>query len=101
MVQYAVTLKEGDWTVFKDGRPLENALTREALRSQSDGKGLFRFPAVPDGVYVLHIEGGKTARAYAPTDMIVTVSHTATRDSVVLTLSEDGCGFIRFSPQWR
>jgi hypothetical protein len=30
MVQYAVTLKEGDWTVFKDGRPLENALTRSA-----------------------------------------------------------------------
>jgi hypothetical protein len=80
---------------------LENALTREVLRSQSDDKGLFRFPAVPDGIYVLHIEGGKTARAYAPTDMIVPVSHTATRDSVVLTLSEDSCGFIRFSPQWR
>jgi len=80
---------------------LENALTREVLRSHSDEKGLFRFPAVPDGSYVLHIEGGKTARAYAPTDMIVPVSHTATRDSVVLTLSEDGCGSITFSPQWR
>jgi hypothetical protein len=80
---------------------LENALTREVLRSQSDDKGLFRFPDVPDGIYVLHIEGGKTARAYAPTDMVVPVSHTATRDSVVLTLSEDSCGFIRFSPQWR
>ncbi|MFL5297182.1 MAG: DUF2188 domain-containing protein [Phenylobacterium sp.] len=30
MVQYAVTLKDGDWTVFKDGAPLEHALTRSA-----------------------------------------------------------------------
>jgi len=79
---------------------LENALTREVLRSQSNDKGMFQFAAVPDGTYVLHIEGGKTARTYAPTDMIVPVSHTATRDSVVLTLNEDGCGFIRFAPRW-
>ena len=79
---------------------LENALTREVLRSQSDDNGMFQFAAVPDGIYVLHIEGGKTTRAYTPTDMIVPVSHTATRGSVVLTLNEDGCGFIRFSPRW-
>jgi hypothetical protein len=30
MVQYAVTLKDGDWTVFKDGQPLERGLTRSA-----------------------------------------------------------------------
>jgi len=30
MVQYAVTLKEGDWTVFKDGAPFETAPTRSA-----------------------------------------------------------------------
>jgi hypothetical protein len=30
MVQYAVTLKDGDWTVFKDGAPIEHDLTRSA-----------------------------------------------------------------------
>jgi hypothetical protein len=30
MVQYAVTLKDGDWTVFCDGQPMERDLTRSA-----------------------------------------------------------------------
>jgi hypothetical protein len=30
MVQYAVTLKDGDWTVFSDGRPIEHGLSRSA-----------------------------------------------------------------------
>lgn len=30
MVQYAVTLKDGDWTVFSDGETVANALSRSA-----------------------------------------------------------------------
>ena len=30
MVQYAVTLKDGDWTVFSDGAAIEHGLTRSA-----------------------------------------------------------------------
>jgi len=30
MVQYAVTLKDGDWTVFCDGQPTERGLSRSA-----------------------------------------------------------------------
>ncbi len=30
MVQYAVTLKDGDWTVFRDGEPIERGLSRSA-----------------------------------------------------------------------
>jgi hypothetical protein len=30
MVQYAVTLKDGDWTVFKDGEAIERGMTRSA-----------------------------------------------------------------------
>ena len=30
MVQYAVTLKDGHWTVFKDGQTIERGLTRSA-----------------------------------------------------------------------
>ena len=30
MVQYAVTLKDGDWTVFSDGQAIERGLSRSA-----------------------------------------------------------------------
>ena len=30
MVQYAVTLKDGDWTVFSDGQAIEHGLSRSA-----------------------------------------------------------------------
>jgi hypothetical protein len=30
MVQYAVTLKNGDWTVFRDGQAIASDLTRSA-----------------------------------------------------------------------
>ncbi|MBU1377797.1 MAG: hypothetical protein KKE02_03910 [Alphaproteobacteria bacterium] len=30
MVQYAVTLKDGDWTVFSDGTPVAGELSRSA-----------------------------------------------------------------------
>lgn len=30
MVQYAVTLKDGDWTVFNDGTPVAGELSRSA-----------------------------------------------------------------------
>ena len=30
MVQYAVTLKDGDWTVFSDGKPAAGGLSRSA-----------------------------------------------------------------------
>ena len=30
MIQLAVTLKDGDWTVFRDGQVIEHDLTRSA-----------------------------------------------------------------------
>ena len=30
MVQFAVTLKDGDWTVFSDGKPVARDLSRSA-----------------------------------------------------------------------
>ena len=37
MVQYAVTLKGGEWTVFKDGRPLASDLSRSAAVELAEG----------------------------------------------------------------
>jgi hypothetical protein len=30
MIQYAVTLKDGEWTVYRDGAPIEKGLSRSA-----------------------------------------------------------------------
>lgn len=35
MVQYAVTLKDGDWTVFSDGKAIEHGLSRSAAVQQA------------------------------------------------------------------
>lgn len=37
MVQYAVTLKGGDWTVFGDGAPLAAGLSRSAAIQLAKG----------------------------------------------------------------
>lgn len=46
MVQYAVTLKDGDWTVFRDGQPVAARLSRSAavqmakeLAFEAEGRG--------------------------------------------------------------
>jgi hypothetical protein len=37
MVQYAVTLKLGDWTVFKDGEPIAAGMSRSAAVEMAEG----------------------------------------------------------------
>ena len=46
MVQFAVTLKNGDWTVFKDGEPVAGDMSRsaavemaEALAHEAESRG--------------------------------------------------------------
>ncbi|HEX4098001.1 MAG TPA: hypothetical protein VHX64_14855 [Caulobacteraceae bacterium] len=37
MIQYAVTLKEGDWTVFKNGETLAHGMSRSAAVRMAEG----------------------------------------------------------------
>ena len=37
MVQYAVTLKQGDWTVFKDGQAVASGMSRSAAVEMAEG----------------------------------------------------------------
>jgi hypothetical protein len=46
MIQYAVTLKDGDWTVFKDGRPVASNLSRSAAVEMAE---TLAFQAEEDG----------------------------------------------------
>jgi len=36
MVQFAVTLKDGEWTVFKDGEPIARGMSRSAAIEQAE-----------------------------------------------------------------
>lgn len=37
MIQYAVTLKDGDWTVFRDGEQLAHGMSRSAAVRMAEG----------------------------------------------------------------
>ena len=37
MVQYAVTLKQGDWTVFRDGEPVASGMSRSGAVEMAQG----------------------------------------------------------------
>ena len=37
MIQYAVTLKQGDWTVFKNGDPIASGMSRSAAVEMAQG----------------------------------------------------------------
>lgn len=75
---------------------LQHPIVVEAFSATSDERGVFAFGSIPNGTYVLHIEGGRTGRNYDPTDLLIKVSATASRSALVLTRQEPGatnCGF--------
>jgi hypothetical protein len=83
---------------------LQNAISGEVFEATSDDHGEFRFDPVPTGTYVLHIEGGATGRSYDPTDLLMKVRATATKNAVVLTRQEPSgtnCGDASLVPSWK
>jgi WD40 repeat protein len=71
---------------------LQNPVTGRVLETTSDRDGSFSFDAIPNGTYVLHVDGGKSVRDYDATDVLIKVSPNATRDSLLLTRSDPGGG---------
>ena len=68
MVQYAVTLKDGDWTVFKDGAPVTSGLSRSAAvdlaesmayESESQGEPVELLIQQYSGELVRKLSGGE------------------------------------------
>ena len=80
MVQYAVTLKDGDWTVFKDGEPVTSGLSRSAAVDRAEE---LAFDAEARGLVVelliQHYSGELTRkpRSYSPASATSTVSGPA------------------------
>jgi hypothetical protein len=67
---------------------LEDPLTGKIYSAVSDKNGHFAFGSVPQGIYVLHIDSGTTPREYDSTDLLIQLSDTATRNSLLLKHSE-------------
>ena len=77
---------------------LQNPVGGATLSTTSDQEGGFVFDAVPNGVYVLHIEGGESGRGYDPTDLLARLTDTASRTILVLARQEDGRRYLTASP---
>jgi hypothetical protein len=73
---------------------LQDPSTSGVYTALSDSDGNFKFGDVSDGTYVLHIEGGATpaGRDYEPTDMLIRVSRTAPRETLLLERTMGGAG---------
>jgi hypothetical protein len=70
---------------------LQNPFTGDTFATQSGADGAFAFGHVPDGIYVLHVEGGRSNRSFDGTDKLVRIIPTASGDTLVLT-KEDPVG---------
>ncbi len=72
---------------------LQNPLTGATYNMDSDSDGAFAFDGIPEGTYVLHIAGGGTeSREYDPTDLLIELSPSASRNTLLLTRREAGGG---------
>ena len=73
---------------------LEDPVSRSAFNTQSDANGHFEFGAVPEGIYVLHVGGGKTAdgQDYDSADLLIRASANAESRSLLLTQRNAGGG---------
>lgn len=71
-----------------------NALTGTTFDSVSGNSGQFHFPSIPDGTYVLHVEGGTYpgGRTYNSGDFVIKVNATASPDVFSITNREAGGG---------
>ena len=96
----------------KGGNPLENLVHRvdvpivkvrlelrrpgigTVYTTVSDANGHFTFAEVPDGTYVLHIDAGSVPgnRPFDATDLLVQLSDTAKRSTLLLSRREPGGG---------
>jgi hypothetical protein len=73
---------------------LQNALTGDVYDALSNDDGGFSFAQIPNGTYVLRIEGGKTpaGRNYESTDLLIRLSDAATNNLLLLKRTSGGAG---------
>jgi hypothetical protein len=78
---------------------LRNAFSDAEYRTVSDSTGFFIFDNVPDGIYVLTVDGGMMSIAARPADkttLVVELTLTSNRNSLPLQLKDNGCYQMQF-----
>jgi len=73
---------------------LQNPLTGAISKTLSDDEGHFSFDGIPNGTYVLHIDGGTASGGseYAASDHVIKVSDTAKQGTLLLEHRDAGGG---------
>lgn len=71
---------------------LQDPFTSRVFISTSDADGAFGFDVIPDGLYVLHIEGGRSNREFESADKLIRVSPKAKGSRLILTKRDAGGG---------
>jgi len=71
---------------------LQNPFTGAVFSANSDRAGAFAFDDIPSGLYVLHVEGGRSNRDFDTADKLVRITPTAKGDTLLLTKSDPGGG---------
>lgn len=75
------------------GLKLQDPTTGAVYFTTSDNEGTFAFEGVPNGTYVLHIEGGAAGdRTYDSTDAVIQLSSSSDRSSLLFKRREAGGG---------
>jgi len=83
---------------------LRSPFGSETYSAASDSNGHFSFALVPEGLYVLHIDAGRTSGGhhYASADLLIRLGKSARSAEIVLkdTIGEfGGCGGIEVTPE--
>ena len=71
---------------------VQNPTTGDVYSTVSGEDGAFAIDHVPAGTYVLHIEGGRSGRDYNASDLLISLSPRANRDTLVLSRREASGG---------
>jgi hypothetical protein len=73
---------------------LQDPLSGAVYSTISDSDGHFSFSSIPNGIYVLHVEGGTApgGRAFESSDHLIWLSDTAKGDMLLLSHRDAGAG---------
>ena len=75
------------------GLTLHEPITHAIYTTMSDNDGHFSFEGLPNGTYVLHIEGGSAGtQTFNPSDSVIELSSSAKRDELLFKGGPAGCG---------
>jgi hypothetical protein len=78
---------------------LRDPISHAVYIMTSDQDGHFFFDGLPNGTYVLHIEGGSAGEfTYDPTDSVVKLDNTARRGELLFKSGLSGCGGSELEP---